>query len=183
MSIRKQWEGLVEQQMLFKLPPYPGDRNDRTVLMSASINQLVVGPWDSNLMGDRCARLTAGLQGIVRGNVLKVCMTPFAARKAQMGRLHPKENSVFDFRSVEQPGLRVFGRFAEKNVLVALICAPRSVEVSWLDKLPLGDRHSKDWQRAVRETLAQWSMLFPKHDPVLGDDLCDYLTRATPEGN
>jgi hypothetical protein len=181
MSIRAQWRSLVKQGLLFDLPPFPGDPNARTVLMSASINQLVVGPWDDKLMGERCARLTAGLQGIVRGNLLKVCMTPFAHREAQLGRLDPIEDAVFDFRSREKPGLRVFCRFAEKNVLVALICAPRSVKVSWLDKLPLGDRHSKRWKRAVRECIAQWSVLFPRHDPVRGDNLDDYLTRAALE--
>jgi hypothetical protein len=181
MSIRREWKDLVRQELLFELSPFPGDPHARTVLMSEAINKLVVGPWDDQTMGDRCARLTAGLQGIVRGNLLKVCMTPFAARQAQLGRLAPAEDSVFDFRSSERPGLRVFCRFAEKNVLVALVCAPRSVKVSWLDRLPLGDRYSKDWKRAARETLEQWSILFPKHDPVLGDNLDEYLTHATVE--
>jgi putative component of toxin-antitoxin plasmid stabilization module len=183
MSIRKQWQDLVQQGQLFDLAPFPGDRRARTVLMSEAINKLVVGPWDDQAMGDRCARLTAGLQGIVRGNQLTVCMIPFAARQAQLGRLAPTSDSVFDLRNSEKPGLRVFCRFAEKNVLVALICAPRSVRVSWLDRLPLGDRYSKHWKRAVRETLAQWSVLFPKHDPVLGDNLDEYLTHATAERN
>jgi hypothetical protein len=168
MSIREQWKDLVRQGLLFELTPFPGDPCARTVLMSEAINKLVVGPWDDQTMGDRCARLTAGLQGIVRGNVLKVCMTPFAARQAQLGRLAPAENAVFDFRNSERPGLRVFCRFAEKNVLVALICAPRSVKVSWLDRLPLGDRRSKDWKRAVRETLEQWSILFSTARPGIG---------------
>lgn len=112
---------------------------------------------------------------------MKVCMTPFAAREAQLGRLDPIEDSVFDFRSREKPGLRVFCRFAERNVLVAFVCAPRSVKVSWLDKLPLGDRYSKHWKRAVRECKEQWSILFPKYDPVRGDNLNDYLTHATTE--
>src|SRR5262245_15732170 len=102
MSIREQWKDLVRQGLLFELPPFPGDRHARTVLMSETINKLVVGPWDDQTMGDRCARLAAGLQGIVRGNLLKVCMTPFAARQAQLGRLAPIEDSVFDFRKVER---------------------------------------------------------------------------------
>jgi len=172
---------LVGRGGLFDLPPYPGDRRDRTVLISASINALVVGPWSTEVMGDRCARLTAGLQGIVRGNLLKVCMEPFAAREAQLGRLDPIGDSVFDFRSREKPGLRVFGRFAEKNVFIALICAPRSVHVSWLDRFPLGDRYTKHWRRAHRDCVEQWTMLFPKHDPVRGDNLNDYLSRAILE--
>jgi hypothetical protein len=108
-------------------------------------------------------------------------MEPFEAREAQLGRLAPISDSVFDFRSREKPGLRVFCRFAETDVVVAFTCAPRSIKVSWLDKLPLGDRYSKEWKNGVSECIAQWSMLFPRHDPVLGDDLNAYLSDATPE--
>jgi hypothetical protein len=132
-------------------------------------------------MGDRCARLLAGLQRIVRGAKLVVCMKPFEARIAEFGRLEPTDDSVFDFRSREKPGLRVFCRFAERNVVVAFSCAPRSVKISWLDKLPLGDRHSKQWKQGVRECKEQWSIFFPKHDPVAGDNLNAYLSNSIVE--
>jgi hypothetical protein len=174
MSIREDWKRLVKEEALFRLDPFPGDRKARTVLMTPAINKLVSGPWDDELMGDRCARLLAGLQRIVRGATLIVCMEPFEAREAQLGRLAPISDSVFDFRSREKPGLRVFCRFAERDVVVAFTCAPRSIKVSWLDKIPLGDRYSKEWKNGVSECIAQWSMLFPRHDPVLGDDLNAY---------
>jgi hypothetical protein len=183
MSIRAEWQRLVREERLYALDPYPGDPKARTVLMAPRINELVSGPWDDQLMGDRCARLLAGLQGLVRGDRLIVCMTPFKAREAQLGRLDPTGDSVFDFRSKDKPGLRLFSRFAERNVLVAFTCAPRSVEVSWLDRLPLGDRHSKEWKKGVSDCIAQWSILFPRHDPILGDDLNAYLSNATPERN
>ena len=128
------------------LDPFPGDPKARTVLMSPEIKALVAGPWDDSIMSDRCGRLLATLQRIVRGEILKVCLVPFKARKAQMGRLDPAKDSVFDIRSNERPGLRVFCRFAEKDVLVAFTCAPRSVEISWLDKIPLGDRYAREWK-------------------------------------
>lgn len=181
MSIGTEWQRLVQEERLFRLEPYPGDPRARTVLMTPVINGLVNGPWDDKLMGDRCARLLASLQRIVRGAKLIVCMEPFEAREAEFGQLEPTDNSVFDFRSREKPGLRVFCRFAERNVIVAFSCAPRSVKVSWLDKLPLGDRHSKKWKRGVRECKEQWSIFFPKHDPVMGDNLNAYLSNATPE--
>jgi hypothetical protein len=182
MSIREEWKMLLQEERLHRLDPYPGDPRKRTVLMTPSIHNLaVVGPWDDEEMGDRCARLLATLQRIVRGAHLIVCLEPFAAREAQLGRLDDIKDAVFDIRSREQPGLRVFCRFAERDVLVAFTCAPRSVKVSWLDKLPLGDRHSKEWRKAVRECIEQWTMYFPKHDPVMGDDLNAYLSDATLE--
>lgn len=150
--------------------------------MTSQIHDLaVVGPWDDKAMGDRCARLLATLQRVVRGAHLVVCLDPFKAREAQLGRLDKVEDAVFDLRSREKPGLRVFCRFAEKDVLVALTCAPRSVAVSWLDRLPLLDRNSKAWKRAICECIEQWTILFPKHDPVMGDDLNAYLSNATLE--
>jgi hypothetical protein len=181
MSIRTEWTRLVAEERLFRLDPYPGDPKRRTVLMTPTINALVSGPWDDALMGDRCARLLASLQSVVRGAHLVVCMKPFAAREAQIGRLDPTGDAVFDFRSRDQPGLRVFCRFAELDVLIAFTCAPRSVNVSWLDKLPLGDRYSKEWKRGVRECKDYWSILFPRHDPVIGDDLNAYLSKASAE--
>jgi hypothetical protein len=98
-----------------------------------------------------------------------------------MGRLDPTKDSVFDIRSNERPGVRVFCRFAEKDVLVAFTCAPRSVEISWLDKIPLGDRYSREWKRGVFECKQKWSEIFPAHEPVKGDDLSDYLSKAVLE--
>jgi hypothetical protein len=183
MSIRDEWRKLVrEEEHLFMLDPYSGDPRARPVLMSAEIKKLTAGPWDDDLMGDRCARLTANLQDVVRGRRLVVCMEPFEARReAQIGRLDPPSDSVFDIRSVEKPGLRVFCRFAERNVLVAFTCAPRSVKVTWLDRLPLGDRYSKQWEHAVAECKREWIKLFPAHDAVSGDNLNDYLSNAFPE--
>ena len=181
MSIRQEWIKHVEGHLLHKVDPFPGDPKVRTVLVSCEINDLLFGPWDDGPMGERCGRLLAVFQGIVRGELLKVCLTPFKARQARLGRLCPIEDSIFDIRSQEEPGLRVFCRFAEKDVLVAFICAPRSVPVSWLHRLPLGDRSSKAWKRGMRQCKREWSMLFPTHDPVSGDCLNAYLSNSVLE--
>jgi hypothetical protein len=181
MSIRQEWQRLVTEECLFLLDPFPGDPSARTVLMSPEVKALIAGPWDDNVMGDRCARLLASLQRVVRGELLRVCLVPFKARSAHIGRLDPIEDSVFDIRSSAKPGLRVFCRFAEKDVLVALTCAPRSVKISWLDRLPLGERYSKEWKRGVFECKQKWFELFPVHEPLKGDKLNDYLSKAILE--
>ena len=181
MSIRKEWLDHVGAGRLHRLDPFPGDRKFRTVLMSGAINRLVSGPWDEDEMGIRCGKLLAKLQRIVRGETLVVCMEPFKARGAAIGRLEPIEDSTFDIRDRDEPGLRVFCRFAEKDVVVALVCAPRSVQVLWLPRLPLGDRYSREWRWGIAECRNQWSQLFPAHDPVKGDNLDDYLSNAVPE--
>ncbi len=153
----------------------------RTVLMSEEINRLLTGPWEDEEMGARCTKLLAMQQRIVSGEMLVVCMTPFKARSAHIGRLDRADDAVFYIRSRDEPGLRVFSRVAEKDVLVALICAPRSVIVDWLERGPLGDRFSREWRRGVADCKEQWSKLFPAHDPVKGDNLNDYFSDAITE--
>jgi hypothetical protein len=94
-----------------------------------------------------------------------------------MGRLDADE--VWDLRSqAPPPGLRVFCRFAEKDVLVALTCSPRSVPVPWLNRLPLLGRSSREWRDAIVGCRREWNVLFPAHQPLSGVDLSDYISNA-----
>lgn len=179
MSITQEWASLLDRE-LFKLDPFPGDRDARTVLMSKEIRDLVVGDQGQGPLNERCGRLLASLQRVVRGELLKVCMTPRKHRNAQIGRLSPPEDSIFDIRCRDRPALRAFGRFAERDVMVVLTCAPRSAPIPWLPRLPLGE-NSKRWTRAIEECRHEWTKLFPAYDPVLGDSLNDYLSNAIPE--
>ena len=180
MSIREEWQKLVTDELLFKLEPFPGDPRARTVLMSKEIQELLEGHWVGE-QGKRCARLLATLQNIVAGRKLVVNLDPYSAREANMGRLHPIENGIWDIRCRESPGLRVFCAFLETDVLVAFICSPRSIEVPWLHRLPLGIGVSIAWDHAIRETRLEWAKLFPADMPVTGDDLNEYLTNAVHE--
>ena len=112
-------------------------------------------------------------------DVVTVCWNPFEARDAKMGRLHPMADEVWDLRSQgPPPGLRVLCRFAEKDVLVALTCHPRSVGVPWLNRLPLLGRRSREWRNAIVECRREWTMLFPAHQPLSGVNLDDYISNA-----
>lgn len=181
MSIRSEWQKLIAKGELFKLSPFDGDPSRRTVLMSQEVKDLVSGDWQEGEEGNRRARLLATLQNIVAGRRLVVCMKPFKARIAVLGRLDSIEESIWDIRCQEKPALRMFCRFLEKDVLFAIECRPRSIEVDWLDWLPLGDRYSKEWKRAIASTKRQWTMRFPVTQFVSGDNLDDYLSNATLE--
>ena len=110
---------------------------------------------------------------------MTISWDPSKARDAKMGRLDPIADEVWDVRSQEpSPGLRVFSRFAEKDVLVALTCSPRSISVSWLDRLPLLGRDSRQWRDAIIECKRDWNILFPAYEPLRGDDLDDYISNA-----
>lgn len=180
MSIREEWQKLVDEEVLFKLEPALGDSEGRTVLMSKEVRDLVLEPWEGD-QATRCARLLATLENIVSGRLLKVCLKPFKARKAVMGRLSPIENGIWDIRCQDAPALRVFGGFLERDVFLALICVPRSKRLWWLPRLPLGIGQSKEWKRAIAETKKEWAKLFPANFPVSGECVNEYLTKATLE--
>jgi hypothetical protein len=180
MSIRQEWLGHVRAGRLFRLGfLVPGKPEKRTVLMSQEIHDLVSGPWTNDLMEDRCNRLRANLEGILAGDQLNVCWEPYeGAVRHQIGRLDKPAEEIWDVRSVDQPALRAFFRFAEFNVLILFTCSPRSVPVPWMHRLPLLGRKSKEWKRAKTECRRQWGILFPAHEPHKGDSLNDYLSNA-----
>jgi len=138
---------------------------------------MVSGPWTSGEMGLRCSRLRGDLENLITAEFITVCWDPFKARNEQIGRLHRVEDEVWDLRAQKpKPGLRAFFRFAERNVFVVLTAAPRSVPVSWLSRLPLLGRESREWRNAIIECRTEWKKLFPAHEPIHGTDINDYLT-------
>jgi hypothetical protein len=181
MSIREQWKERVKEGRLFKLGfGIPGPAERRIVLMSPEIAELVSGLWENTLMGDRCARLRADLENYLEGAPLTVCWQPFKGRDHhQIARLKPVEAGVWDVRSVDpSPALRVFFCLAEKDVMVALTCSPRSVPVSWLERPPLGPRECKRWKRAISECKREWGILFPGYTPYVGERPDDCISKA-----
>lgn len=117
MSIRPEYLDHVRQRRLHRLGfLVPGRPEKRTVLMSQEINDLVSGPWSSDLMGDRCARLRANLESILSGDQLNVCWEPHEGKPYHLiGRLEEPEEEVWDIRSVESPGLRTLFRFVKRT--------------------------------------------------------------------
>ena len=178
MSIRDEINRRIEEGQLFRLlPMITGESHARTILMSTEINAMVNGPWADDVSGFRCARLRADLENFVSGAPITVCWNPHEARAVhQMARLDPIADGVWDYRSVDpSPGLRIFCRFAEKDVLVALTCRPRSKPVSWIERLPLMD-DSRAWKRAIRECRHEWTRLFGAYQSLNGEDLNEYLS-------
>src|SRR5215472_12216485 len=111
MSIREEWKRLIGEGELFRLAPLDGDRPTRTVLLSREMQELVERDMEEGEQANRRSRLLASLQNIVAGRRLVVCLEPYSARKAIIGRLDPIEESVFDIRCQAKPAVRVFCQF------------------------------------------------------------------------
>jgi hypothetical protein len=98
MSIREEWKKLVDDRELFKLDPLIGDRNERTVILSQEMHELLTQEMEEGESANRRSRLLATLQNIVAGRRVVVCLEPFNARKANMGRLSNVRSLTFDVR-------------------------------------------------------------------------------------
>jgi hypothetical protein len=178
MSIRELLKKRVQDGELVRLGfSMPGPPERRTVLMSPEISALISGPWKDVAMRDRCYRLRADLENVLAGFPLTYCDIPREAKdKHQISRLDPVEDNIFDIRSTDPaPGLRIIFHLAERDVLVLHTCSPRSVHVSWLDRVPL--INEKLWRRAISESKTRWSILFPGCDPP-GGSIHEYLSNA-----
>jgi hypothetical protein len=182
MSIRAEWQRLLAEGVyLWRLAPFPGDPAARTVLLTQEMDELLSRTMEEGEEANGRSRLLASLQHIVAGRRLVACLTPFKARQAHIGRLDPIQDSIWDIRCQDSPALRVFGRFVEKDVFLAVTCRPRSIEVDWLGWLPLGDRNSKEWKQGIEATKRGWEKLFPTYEPVSGENLDAYLSNAVLE--
>lgn len=180
MSIRDEIRARIDERRLSLLMPIlESDQVVRTMVVSNDIQNLLDGPWEDAGWARRCNRLRADLEAFVIGDVISVCLTPFKADSAYMGRLDKPADEVWDIRARDpHPSLRVFGRFAGKDTFVALFWSPRSIEIPFSQRLPLGDRKSIQWKDAIRECKAEWRNLFHTYQPVHGDTHDVYVSNS-----
>jgi hypothetical protein len=77
---------------------------------------------------------------------------------------------VWEIKSPKpRPVLRVFGRFAEKDVLIATNLG---------DRATLGGWGSREWRDAIETCKAEWRRLFPSWEPLCKGSIHDYVSNA-----
>lgn len=180
MSIRDEINARMGEgpPRLFRLErSLKSDPESRSMFLSQELKELLDGPWDNQELRYRAGRLRADLEEFVKGSEIAVCMEPFVAKTAFMGRLKPVEDSVWDIRSRDpSPALRVVGLFAETDTFVALRWAPRSKRAKWTNKLPLGPKDSREWRDIILQCKTDWTNLFRPYPPVQGDAVHAYIS-------
>ena len=157
-----------EPPRLFLLPPaIPGSPCVRHVFVSPEINGAAQGPWDDADHEFRCGRLRQYLDRLTEGMLVSVGRDPFKKKAdAFLVRLDEAEDEVWEIRVRQpKPGIRIFGRFADKDVFVAL---------SWLGREVL--TNDKEWRDARENCKATWRKLFPTYPAHTGDDFDKYIS-------
>lgn len=141
----------------------------RTVFISPEINKLVLGPWDDKKVEERAGRLRADFDMFTAGTVISIGQHPYKKKKtAYMSQLDPTIDEVWQIRSRDpKPGIRVFGRFSEKDVFVAL---------TWRFREDMGGPKSREWRDARELCKTEWRNMFHPYNPHSGKDHYEYVS-------
>ncbi len=174
MSIYYEIANRVNEKRLFSLTPaLPGAPMVRHIYASSEIHRLITGPWVNTTWEERCGYLRGDLDRFIEGRVIAIATRPYKGKTAYMLRLHPPREQVWEIRSRDPyPGIRVFGRFADIDIFIAL---------TWAKRADLAGPHSREWRDAREACKTEWRNLFPAYEPITGNggDFRDYISANT----
>ena len=151
--------------------------------LSPAINALIEGPWGSigdlnaQEWEDRCYGLRNDLDNFTDGSFIITATDKLHSKKeCYLKRLKPRDDEIWEIRCCEPlPQLRVFGRFAQKDVFVGLTWALRP---ELLDHLTF--EGTQAWRRAMVECATEWRRLFPSYPALSGASIHDHVSNAFP---
>lgn len=165
MSIRdilREWINAGEMVVLE--PALDAMPTVRFVIATKEVAAEICGSWENKDCEIRYARARAVIDAFIGGARIAVRYPPSRSARAQLALLDPPQDQVWEFRSLEpKPGVRVFGRFSEPNVFVALATELRE---------NIDDDFTKEKERCKRE----WRKFFTPYRPHQGYSLAEYLT-------
>jgi hypothetical protein len=171
MSIYDEIDGRVKEGRLsLLLPAMPSGAVVRRIYVSPEVNSLVYGPWGDREWEQRCGQLRADLDRFIEGRLITVgnLSTPYKGKTSYMKRLNRPHDEVWEIRSIDpHPGIRVFGRFADTDVFIAL---------TWAKRPDLRGPRDREWRDSIEACKAEWRKLFPAYQPKSGADIRDYIS-------
>jgi len=129
---------------LFPVLSYaPGATTRRALLVDEELSELLLGPWDTTENEIRCMALRAYLDVFTEGRPII---------PGYLFQLSDRREEVWEIKAPRpNPGLRVFGRFAQKDVFVALHHEARDALKGW---------QSRGWRDAKEICKSEWRTLF-----------------------
>jgi hypothetical protein len=156
-----------EGSSLLRLTPLVGVGEQRPVLVSKYVSDVLEPPWPMGRQGSRYALARQVVDEYILGNFITVAQKPFDKDStAIMARVDPVREEAWDFRCLDpNPGIRIFGCFAKRNFFIAL---------NWDFRENLVNGGFDD---AVRNCKTQWHQFFGYLQPHSGSSLDDYFSR------
>jgi hypothetical protein len=162
MSIAVQIEELKRTGRLFPVVSYaPGATTRRALLVGEELWRRLSGPWDTVEDETRFMTLRAYLDVYTEGRPI----TP-----GFLFQLSHRGEEIWEIKAPRpRPGLRVFGRFADIDIFVALHYASRDA---------LGGWQSRVWRDAKEICKSEWRRLFLTWEPFSGNSIHEYVSNA-----
>jgi hypothetical protein len=169
MSILGEIQALCANENLAYLSAEDGPKV-RSVYAAEPLWRILCGPWVSDDEERQAGTLNNYLAHFIQGGELIVSADP-RELVCQLKRLEPPPPEIWEMRVSEpSPGIRVFGRFAHKDIFIALL---------WEDRILLGPFGSRRWKYFASKCEQDWHKYFPRHNPVEGRSINEYLSNAT----
>lgn len=169
MSIRAEIQYRVQEKRLTRLGLTMGGTIARLLYLTEPVLALANGPWPDAKGAKRAGKVLALLESYVAGNEIVGRMHPSKNVHTVIALLEPAIEEVWEFRIGDpHPGVRVFGRFAEKDIFIATCWGYREQFDS--------DRAWRDY--GIERCKNDWKNLFPAYDPFRGVEIHDYLSKA-----
>ena len=171
MSIEDEIRGRVAEGRLRRLVAVMHRSPDRRqTYMAPAVAQAVDGPWESTALEAMCGQARARLEGFMGGDLIVARMPPSKNIKTLLALLDPAGKNIWEFRiDGKSGGIRIFGRFAAKDVFVATNWKPRR----WLKD------DKRRWRDEIITCRTEWANLFPAYEPMRGTTIHDYISNAT----
>ena len=139
----------------------PGAATRRGLLVNEELRDRLSGPWAAVEEEIQFMTLRAYLDVFTEGRSI----TP-----GFLFQLTPRSDEVWEIKAPRpRPGLRVFGRFADLDIFVALHCESRDVLKGW---------QSRMWRDAKETCKSEWRKLFVNWEPFRGNSIHDYVSDA-----
>lgn len=169
MSIGDVVKARVAERRLFLLRPVdPRLPVRRPMLLGEAMQRAVIdGPWQDEEEEIRLGVvLRAELERFVLGEPLWITLNGAGRPKLEDFKRLRGATEVWEFKGKTPPQVRVFGRFAAKDVFVA---------THWIWRRDIPDDDPKEWKREFRRCRTTWTNLFRPYPPHTGVEVDDYV--------
>jgi hypothetical protein len=162
MSIAAILKDRIERGMLHLLTPRAaGEAIRRVMVISDRLYSVLHSPTGAPEWEQRVGALQADLE---------IFVSSAQIHPSYLFQLYPRSKAVWEIRSVQDnPSIRVFGLFAQKDVFVATNFALRS---------DLGGWESAEWKQARRNATVEWMGLFHQFKPLRHNSIHALVTGA-----
>jgi hypothetical protein len=174
MSIREFINNCVEGGELFLLSPaLESTPRVRHIFATKEVCDAVFGPWIDGKVEARFGRARAYLDTFMSGDLMSVRMPPSRSVHAQIALLEDDKDQVWEIRVRDpRPGIRIFGRFSEKDVFLALTIGLREKY-----------KTEADWVPDIERCKKIWRTYFFTYKPLSGSQADDYISNSFSVGN